>query len=377
MKTIRDISGRMSAAKTNALLLASWIGASASLPVEAQTRYTVTDLGSLPGFADSYEWNGSLNVLGHTTAFANNAANPNAFANDASFLWTGPGQVSALPGLPGASDTIAFGLNDLDQAVGDSGAAVFSDAHGVLWQNGVVHDLGTLPGDAGSDAYVINNLGFTTGDSYSPNGTYRAVIWDPSQKIHRLSGRASWSYSYAECINDLGQIAGQAGPDASGDYPGVYWSTKDAAPTYLQKPAGGGSAGPVAINLWAQIVGSVTPNSTGVSIPALWQQGRLTELAVLANDPFGVALGINNWGQIVGFSASLAGFQDLTTAHPILWENGQSIDLQDQIPTGSGWRLEQASSINDLGQIAGIGWRHGQLRACLLTPVDNDGDGQP
>jgi probable HAF family extracellular repeat protein len=93
-----------------------------------------------------YLWQQVVNNKGHVAAYGNNAANQNAFVGDASFLWREAGDVEALPGLPGATDTIAFGINDRDEVVGASGAAVFSNAHAVLWENGFAHDLGTLPG---------------------------------------------------------------------------------------------------------------------------------------------------------------------------------------------------------------------------------------
>ncbi|MGO8927794.1 MAG: hypothetical protein ACLQU3_13005 [Limisphaerales bacterium] len=374
----KQLTIRIGAVRTRAFRLAGLAGllaVSVSLPAAERSRYTVTDLGTLPGLADSYETQDSLNNLGHTTAYANNGANPNAFVGDASFLWKGPGDIELLPALPGATDTVAFGLNDQDQAVGESGAAVFSDAHAVLWERGVVHDLGTLPGDISSDAYVINNRGVIAGDSYGPNGVI-AVVWDSSRRIHRLADLPNWTFSEADCINDLGQIAGWCGPDANGDYVAALWQNEDAVPFYLAKVTGGGWGDPISINNRGQVVGTILPDSGQNWLPALWQDGSLIELGVFDTDPYAVAFQINNQGQIVGFSGQ--SLTDVTTAHPLLWENGKMIDLQTQILADSGWLLEQAGSINDRGQIAAFGWHNGQLHACLLTPregreCDDDG----
>jgi probable HAF family extracellular repeat protein len=367
------------AVRTKALRVAGLAGLLAvavSLPAAERSRYKVTDLGTLPGLADSYEWQGCLNNQGHVAAYANDAANPNAFVGDASFLWKGPGDIGLLPALPGATDTVAFGLNDQDQAVGASGGAVFSDADAVLWDRGVVHDLGTLPGDSGSDAYVINKQGVIAGDSYGP-ANYNAVVWDRSRRIHRLPDLPGWNWSEAVCINDLGQIAGWCGPDANGDYVAALWQKVDAIPIYLARLTGGGWGEPVSINNRGQVVGGVSPDPGPNWLPALWQDGSLIELAVFGTDPYALALQINNQGQIVGFSGQ--SLTDLTTAHPLLWENGEMIDLQTQIPADSGWLLEQAGSINDRGQIAAFGWHNGELHACLLTPREgcdgNDDDG--
>jgi probable HAF family extracellular repeat protein len=69
---------------------------------------------------------------------------------------------------------------------------------------------------------------------------------------------------------------------------------------------------------------------------------------------------INNLGEIVG--DGLDG--------PAIWDqtNG-SRSLVDLIPQDSGWDLEFAFSINDLGEIAGYGIVGGQVRGFLLTPI--------
>ena len=45
------------------------------------------------------------------------------------------------------------------------------------------------------------------------------------------------------------------------------------------------------------------------------------------------------------------------------------LDLNDLVPTGSGWVLEFADDINSSGQIVGEGFIDGEFHAFLLTPV--------
>jgi hypothetical protein len=47
--------------------------------------------------------------------------------------------------------------------------------------------------------------------------------------------------------------------------------------------------------------------------------------------------------------------------------------LQNLVAPGSGWTLDQATQINDDGQIAGIGVLNGVAEAYLLTPVPEPG----
>ena len=45
------------------------------------------------------------------------------------------------------------------------------------------------------------------------------------------------------------------------------------------------------------------------------------------------------------------------------------IDLNDVIPTDSGWDLREAKDINESGQIVGGGLYNGKYHAFLMTPV--------
>ena len=89
-------------------------------------------------------------------------------------------------------------------------------AHAFQWRNGVKTDLGTLPGGASSAAFWINAKGWITGNS--ENGEtdplipglpeVRAVLWKHG-KINDL-GTLGGSQSFAQAINDRGQITGLA-----------------------------------------------------------------------------------------------------------------------------------------------------------------------
>jgi hypothetical protein len=62
------------------------------------------------------------------------------------------------------------------------------------------------------------------------------------------------------------------------------------------------------------------------------------------------------------------------SAHRNLRSGGRLPDLNDVIPSGSGWTLQWAVAINDRGQITGYGVVNGQTHAFLLTPqIGNKG----
>jgi len=356
--------------------LAAWLTLVACLPATAQRRYEVTDLGTLPGLVDSYVWQQTINNRGHVAAYANTAANPDAYAGDVSFLWKGPNEIEILPGLTGATDNIVMSINDEDQAVGDSGAVVLSDAHAVLWQQGAANDLGTLPGDTGSDAFLINNEGVVVGDSYNINTSiYHAVFWQRASSggmsIVPLSPPNNAAVSYTTGINDRGQIVGAAGPDLN-HVVAVLWTVhRDRTLATAFGTLGGDSSLAFAINNQGEIAGQAQIPS-GDWHSTRWQDGQITDLGNFGTDPLGVAYAINNLGQIVGFSGQ--GFNDIATAHALLWQNGSMINLQTKIAANSSWVLQQAEAINDRGQITGIGLHNGQIRAFLLTPSEGEPD---
>ena len=82
--------------------------------------------------------------------------------------------------------------------------------------------------------------------------------------------------------------------------------------------------------------------------------------------PSSFALGINDAGQVVGYSSTSEG-----VSHAFLYDRNATPKMQDLnslIRPHSGWSLEEARAINQRGQIVGLGERNGHTRAILLTP---------
>jgi probable HAF family extracellular repeat protein len=91
----------------------------------------------------------------------------------------------------------------------------------VLWKNGVVTDLGTLPGDSCSNAYQVNSSGQVVGTSEDqilcavPTGEH-AFLWEkggPMVDLNTLIPPGpSLQLTFAFAINDRGEILGTGLP---------------------------------------------------------------------------------------------------------------------------------------------------------------------
>jgi probable HAF family extracellular repeat protein len=124
--------------------------------------------------------------------------------------------VAALPALAGGSHTIAWAVNDLGQAAGESNSQD-SNIRAVLWQNDPAHtpvDVGMLPGDTASVAQGVNSIGQVVGISLA--GTFptfsgqRAFLWQDGaiQDVASLIDPADgfWTVDSVVAINNAGQI---------------------------------------------------------------------------------------------------------------------------------------------------------------------------
>ena len=99
-----------------------------------------------------------------------------------------------------------------------------------------------------------------------------------------------------------------------------------------------------------------------------WQSGKVRALDALPGGQDSQAFGLNNSDWIVGWSEINHPLHSAQgDHHAVLWRGGIAYDLNALIPTDSGWVLEEASAVNNKGQIVGYGTFHGASHAFLLT----------
>ncbi len=327
----------------------------------AQTAvYSVVDLGTLPGGNQSIAR--GLNNLGDVAGFGNTAAD---FGVDFAFVWSSSiGMVSLGPVL-GNRPSWAVGINDLRQVVGGSSQGPLPAAF--VWEStSGFQYLGTLPGGDGSFAVGINNLGQVVGHANTATTTDRAFFWDSAVGMLNLGILdSSHTVSWAAAINDFGQVAGFSGvPEQWTSFlwePSTGLSALGNMAGFLSQRANG-------INNFGQVVGWASPTGGEHSPRAfLWSQsGGFVNLGTLPGGDDSRAFAINGSGLVVGSSTTAVGVSDYRA---VVWRASAIRDLNDLIPSDSGWVLRSAEAINDFGQIVGTGVFRNQTRAFLLDPI--------
>ena len=319
-----------------------------------------TDIGTLGG-SNSYPR--AINNSGEVVGWSNfEAGNWHSRA----FVYRNGATVDL--GTLGGLDSDARDINDAGQIAGDSSTAS-GDNHAFLYSNGVMRDLGTL---GGTRSYVkkMNGRGQIVGYSYlSDNQNYHSFLY--SNGVMRDLGTLGGSNSEAYDINEYGGVTGYARTAGNNDLRAFY--VRGGVSVDLGTLGGLYSQGN-ALNDYGQVVGW-SYNSANEQRAFLTTSGSsMTDLGTLGG-AWSEAKDINNRGQIVGQSETAitvtvppspnepnSGGYTYKVRHAFLYTNGRMLDLNDLLPTNSGWEIISASSINNDGYIICEGQRAGETQ---------------
>lgn len=119
----------------------------------------------------------------------------------------------------------------------------------------------------------------------------------------------------------------------------------------------------LAVNDRGQCAGVSFHEATGRREAFLQAEGQRTMLGTLGGS-FSIARGLNNLGEIVGGSLT----EGDENFHGFLCRDNKLYDLNGLLDQGEGWEVIQALSINNRGEILGIGAHAGRDRIVLLRP---------
>ncbi len=354
----------------------------------APPRYTVTDLGTLPG--DTVSNASGINSRGDVVGLSGLGR----LDTRHSFLYR-DGVITDLGlfDLIGSHDGPV--INDGGQVTGvlkvvrASGRGFHLSAF--LYSGGRMHDLGTLPGCSLSIGNGINGQGQIVGDAMGGSVVEHAFLYSGG-KMADIGTLPGYAGAVATGINAAGQIVGYSEPRSMFGMQAFAYDSRTRKMTALATPPGFTNSLAFGVNDRGQVIGGAVGSARSFSDEGghavLWAGGRVTDLGTLPGLDSASGAAINNRGAAVGTAWSrpnrlsqfvndhpirlkplLPLFEPRMTSRAFVYRRGRMTDLNALIPARSGWTLEAAAGINDRGQIVGHGLHHGQERAFLLTPV--------
>jgi probable HAF family extracellular repeat protein len=342
----------------------------------------LTDLGALPGPNSSCPtWINDRGMVAGVSEYA--VDNSAGWTLEDAVLWS-HGKLIDL-GTLGGNQSDAGAVNDEGQVAGAALNAVpdpVPDSAGVLastncaitpinttevrafvWQDGVMHDLGTLGGPDAMASW-INDRGQVAGQSFT-NSVVNASTGYPTMDpflsqdgkmidlgtLGGTSGTANW-------LTAKGEVVGTS--NLAGDLAHHAFAWQNGKMTDLGTLGGTNSEAFFANNA-RTVVGRADFSPTSSDHHAfLWRNGKMIDLGTVDGDSSSTAVSVNAHDQVVG---------DSSGGHAWLWQDGSIHDLNTLIAPGSDLSVEAAAFVNDSGEIYGTATLpNGDQHVILLIP---------
>lgn len=279
-----------------------------------------------------------------------------------------------------ASNTVSDPFPGVD---GGASAGLGYQTRAFLSLDGTMQDLGTLGTGTDATVYLVNEHGQVAGDSFTDQAlnttatcgtnvpTQDPFFWDKDRGMIDI-GTLGGVCGFASGLNNRGQVVGLS--DLAGDqqWHAYLWDLR-----HDQKPRdlgtfGGSNSSALTINDTGHVIGWANLPGDKSIRAFLWRNGKKANLGALHNDPCSLAFSLNSNDQVVGVSVPGCDFENEIAYSAFLWEDGEGVvDLNTLIPHGSDLHLAMPETINDHGEIAGIGFlSNGDEHALLLIPCD-------
>jgi len=321
----------------------------------AHAGYLISDLGG--GYSYALGQNSSQ-VVGYTNGPGTDVR---AFVYDGAALHP--------LGTLGGSSSFAYDINSSGQVVGDSRTAANQIHAFVYTSSGGMHDLGTMGGGY-SVARAVNDHGEIVGYSNLANGVMHAFLYTGGS-LHDLGSLPGLANSMAFGVNAHGAVVGYAEkPGATlASRPSTAFLYSGSGPMQSLGTLGGANSYACGSNDAGLVVDTSTPAGASSHAFLYGGSGPLIDLDPLGAWSSTAAYDVNNYGLIAGAATDATG-----ASHAVVFAGSKIVDLNGQLPTGSGWVLREARAINNHGQIVGYGEHtdpvtHRMSRhAFLLTP---------
>lgn len=234
------------------------------------------------------------------------------------YIYTDENGFEDLGTLGGTYTTEPLDMNDQGQVVGYSWV---TGPHAFLWEDGVMHDLGTF-GGTWSKSYYVNRHGVVVGESEDADGVMHAFRYTKGRGMEMLPAPPEATSCKAVWVTDAGMITG-------------WWTDQDFRQRafYYTDDAGMIDLGlDLGATSWT---GPVAANDDGQILLWLMDDQSYEVFAYIFAPEFG--------------------------AH----------DLNDLTTIELDWQISDPIDINASGQILVQGFRINRYKSAVLTPVQS------
>src|ERR1022692_2010712 len=214
-------------------------------------------------------------------------------------------------------------------------------------QQYTITDLGGFGGGNVSEGYAINTIGQVAGYARFANFNAHGFKWTERTGLIDLGSiPPKKNFSVAEAINSFGDVVGYSDYNQYLEQHGVLWS--HGTFTDLGALNGGTDSQANGVNDLGQIAG--WSNGNGEPHAMLWsKQGGWQDLGTLPGGYYSQGIAINVEGELVGFSNAADG-----AWHGFLWNPVAGMQELPSLPNAAS--SGGANGVNNLGQaVAGSG----------------------